>query len=127
MKRFKVTKENFDSDLCREILTSYNEEDIILNIEYDSHFVEISDFSIRFKKSFLNPEEQAPPSKINDEDYYFKGEDEFTKLVWIDEKYNEIWETKFKITNPSFKIVSIEKPFNVMWIEIYIERNLLGH
>lgn len=123
MKRFDITKENLDSDLCREIKTSYKEEDIILNIKYESDFVEISDFSIRFKKSFLNPEEQAPPSKINDEDYYFKGEDEFTKLVWIDEKQNENWETRLELwSGLKFNIVSIKKPFNDIWIEIYVRR-----
>lgn len=119
MKRFDITKENLDSDLCREIKTSYKEEDIILNIKYESDFVEISDFSIRFKKSFLNPEEQQPKYEGD----YFKGEDEFTKLVWIDEKQNENWETRLELwSGLKFNIVSIKKPFNDIWIEIYVRR-----
>lgn len=126
MKRFKITKEELDSDLCREIKQSHKKEDIILYIEYDgnydSDFVEISSFSIKFKTSFLNPEKQAPSFKIDDEDYYFKGEDEFTKLVWIDEKWNETWETKLEIDFVSFKIISIRKDFNNVRVEIYLNK-----
>lgn len=119
MKRFDITKENFNSYLCREIQKYYGGDEMILNIKYESDFVEISTFSIKFKKSFLNPEEQ----KSTKEDDYFTGEDEFTKLVWIDEHQNESWETRLELWRGlRFNIVSIKKPFNDIWIEIYVNR-----